>query len=190
MKSIVAAIAVFAVSLVSAQTVPILSPTSPIIGTKYTAGQPAIINWIDPKVDIITAINLLKGDKNALTFITTIASNVDAKAMTYTWDVPATLAPGVDYALGFGPSPDTVYSGFFTILSATGSAGNATTPAPTSSVKAATSSTKAATNTAKASTTTSAKPTQTEESAANKNMISLGAIAAGAVVAAMIKVSY
>lgn len=44
MKSIFAAIAVLAATVVSAQS-NIVSITSPLIGTVYTAGQPAIITW-------------------------------------------------------------------------------------------------------------------------------------------------
>lgn len=43
MKSIFAAIAALAVTVVSAQN--IVSITSPLTGTVYTAGQPAIITW-------------------------------------------------------------------------------------------------------------------------------------------------
>ena len=43
MKSIFAAIAVLATAVVSAQN--IVSITSPLTGTVYTAGQPAIITW-------------------------------------------------------------------------------------------------------------------------------------------------
>lgn len=43
MKSIFAAIAVLAATVVSAQN--IVSITSPLTGTVYTAGQPAVITW-------------------------------------------------------------------------------------------------------------------------------------------------
>lgn len=45
MKSIVAAIAALAVSTISAQSTGILSVTSPIQGTVYTAGKDALITW-------------------------------------------------------------------------------------------------------------------------------------------------
>ena len=44
---------------------------------------------------------LAKGQSTALQPVTEIASNVDAKAGTYTWNIPGDLAPGADCMLFF-----------------------------------------------------------------------------------------
>ncbi|KAI8098530.1 uncharacterized protein BX664DRAFT_1859 [Halteromyces radiatus] len=120
MKSILLAIATLGVSIISAQQ-NIVSVTSPLQGTTYTAGQSAIIAWTNPQVDTISQIVLAHGNPSALQPLSTIATNVDASAMKYTWNIPADLAAGVDYALEFGTSPNLSYAGPFTIKAADGS---------------------------------------------------------------------
>lgn len=95
MKSIIAAIAAFAIAAVSAQTTPV-SLTSPLTGTVYTAGQNAIITWINPTVATISQIELVKGPASALQPVLTVTTNVNANAMTYTWAIPADTAAGTD----------------------------------------------------------------------------------------------
>ena len=95
MKSIIAAIAAFAIAAVSAQTTPV-SLTSPLTGTVYTAGSNAIITWINPTVATISQIELVKGPSSALQPVLTVTTNVDANAMTYTWAIPADTAAGTD----------------------------------------------------------------------------------------------
>jgi hypothetical protein len=101
MKSIIAAIATFAIAAVSAQTA-IVSLTSPLTGTVYTAGSNAIITWINPTVATISQIELVKGPSSALQPVLTVTTNVDANAMTYTWAIPADTAAGTDckYKMG------------------------------------------------------------------------------------------
>lgn len=119
MKSIIAAFAALAVSIVSAQSnTNIVSITAPLEGTVYTAGKPAIISWsvqgicaskivpffadgkllyrINPSVQTIPKIVLAKGAATSLQPITTIAQNVDASKGSYTWNIPADTTPGND----------------------------------------------------------------------------------------------
>ncbi|KAI8335834.1 hypothetical protein BC941DRAFT_429522 [Chlamydoabsidia padenii] len=121
MRSIIFAIATIATTLVSAQQ-NIVSITSPLTGTVYTAGKPAIISWIQPTVDTIPAIVIAQGNPNALQIVQTIANNVDATAGSYTWNIPADFAPGSDYALELGVSPNISFTGLFTIQAGDGTA--------------------------------------------------------------------
>ncbi|KAI7856361.1 hypothetical protein BDC45DRAFT_533790 [Circinella umbellata] len=130
MKSIVAAIAALAIAAVSAQdTKPIVSITAPLSGTKLKAGSDAIITWINPTVDSISKIMLAKGEATALQPLVEVASNVDAKAGTYTWKIPADIAPGADYAFELGESPNMAFAGHFTIEGGDGSSPNSTASA-------------------------------------------------------------
>jgi hypothetical protein len=72
---------------------------------------------INAKVDTISKIVLAKGDPTALVPVSTIAQNVDAKAGSYVWNIPADTPAGEDYALEFGDSPDMSFTGLFTIKS-------------------------------------------------------------------------
>ncbi|KAI9250692.1 hypothetical protein EDC94DRAFT_622919 [Helicostylum pulchrum] len=117
MKSVFIAIAALAATVVSAQN-NIVSITSPLMNTVYTAGQDAVISWIKPTVDTIPKIMLAKGDPLALEVVATIAENVDAKKGSYTWKIPADTAPGNDYAFELGVSPDMSFSGMFSIKAA------------------------------------------------------------------------
>ncbi|KAI9489754.1 Ser-Thr-rich glycosyl-phosphatidyl-inositol-anchored membrane family-domain-containing protein [Zychaea mexicana] len=133
MKSIVAAIAALAVASVSAQQANIVSITSPLEGTTYTAGQEATISWINPTVDTISKIVLAKGSATALQPVADVASNVDAKAGSYKWTVPADIAPGNDYAFELGQSPNLAFTGHFTIKAGDGSSSNSTSSSAASS---------------------------------------------------------
>ena len=137
MKSIFAAVAVLAATVVSAQS-NIVSITSPLTGTVYTAGQPAVITWIDQQVPVIPKIVLAKGLPTALQPVSTIAQDVDANAGSYTWNVPVDIAAGDDYAFELGNSPNVSYTGLFTIKN-DGSAG-VNTASPVASDAAASSS--------------------------------------------------
>ncbi|KAH8547656.1 hypothetical protein BGW37DRAFT_509709 [Umbelopsis sp. PMI_123] len=189
MKSIVAAIAAFAVAAVSAQT-NIVSITSPLTGNVYTAGQTALITWINPTVTTIPQIELVKGPSTALQPVLTVASNVDAAALQYSWAIPATTAAGTDYAFELGTSPNISYSGFFTIQAATGAAANSTgassaaaSSAPASTSAAAASSSAPATSAMASSAATSAMASSAAASsaAATTKANGAGAIKAGVV---------
>ncbi|KAG2235297.1 hypothetical protein BDF21DRAFT_497253 [Thamnidium elegans] len=117
MKSFFVAIAALAATVVTAQN-NIVSITSPLMNAVYTAGQDAVISWINPTVDTIPKIMLAKGDPLALEVVATIAENVDAKKGSYTWKIPADTAPGNDYAFELGVSPDMSFSGMFAIKAA------------------------------------------------------------------------
>ncbi|CEG68580.1 hypothetical protein RMATCC62417_04814 [Rhizopus microsporus] len=120
MKFSVAAILALAISAVSAQT-NIVSITSPLTGTVYTAGKPAIISWINPQVSSISRIVLAQGESTNLQPVSTIAENVDASSGSYTWNVPSDITPGSNYALELGTSPNISYTGMFTIQAGDGS---------------------------------------------------------------------
>ncbi|KAI9268186.1 hypothetical protein BDA99DRAFT_505093 [Phascolomyces articulosus] len=143
MKSIVAAIAALAVASVSAQQA-IVSITAPLEGAKYTAGQDAIITWINPTVDTIPKIMLAKGEATLLQPVTEVASNVDAKKQTLTWKIPADTAPGQDYAFELGESPNIAYTGHFAIEAGSGSSNSSSSAsaAPSSGSSASASASK------------------------------------------------
>ncbi|CAO3624952.1 unnamed protein product [Mucor hiemalis] len=194
MKSIFAAIVAVAAA-VSAQTIVTSQPGQ---NQKYKAGSTAQIVWT-PVAGTISTIDLRAGSATALDFVATIATNVSAQAGSYSWNIPATTAPGTNYGLSFGQSPDASYSPMFTITAADGTAPAASSgaPAASSGAPAASSAAPAASSpvapkpvssgaSAASSSVAAAKPS-TSPSAANKNAAAVGAIAvAGAVVAAMI----
>ncbi|CAO3699191.1 unnamed protein product [Rhizopus stolonifer] len=127
MKFIVAAIAAFAVTMVSAQSA-VATPHSPTLNQVLTAGQTTTIAWTPVTgVDTISTIDLLSGSATALQPVTGghVASNVQASLGTYTWTVPADLPTGTDYALSFGTSPNVSYTPYFTIQAASSSSGSA-----------------------------------------------------------------
>ncbi|KAI8138508.1 hypothetical protein BJV82DRAFT_631075 [Fennellomyces sp. T-0311] len=130
MKSIVAAIAALAVVAVSAQEV-IVSITSPLEGTVYTAGKEATISWINPTVDTISKIVLAKGEATLLQPVADVATDVDAKLGSYKWTIPADTPPGNDYAFELGQSPSIAFTGHFTIEAGSGS--NSTSPSASAS---------------------------------------------------------
>lgn len=82
--------AAYIATFVSAQKA-IVSITSPLPGTKYKAGQDAIISWVNPSVPTIPQIVLAKGPSTALQPLFTIATNVNAKDMKYVWKIPADI---------------------------------------------------------------------------------------------------
>lgn len=113
MKSIIAAIAALA-AVASAQS-SIVSVTSPLQGTTWTAGSSATITWyeniimvltssahtqwfsrINPTVDTISKIVLANGQSTALQQVMVVAENVSAADGSYTWNVPTDLASGTD----------------------------------------------------------------------------------------------
>ncbi|CAO3673422.1 unnamed protein product [Rhizopus stolonifer] len=101
-------------TIVSAQTA-IVSITSPLSNTNYKAGSEAIISWVNPSVPTISQIVLAKGPSTGLQPVMTIATNVDAKDLRYTWKIPDDLPDGTDYAFELGTSPDIAFTGQFTI---------------------------------------------------------------------------
>ncbi|KAI8074131.1 Ser-Thr-rich glycosyl-phosphatidyl-inositol-anchored membrane family-domain-containing protein [Gongronella butleri] len=158
-------------SIVSAQT-GILSVTAPLQGTVYTAGQTALITWINPTVDTISQIVLANGPANALQPVMVIATNVSASADSFSWNIPANLTSGTDYALEFGQSPNMSFSGMFTIQGGNGTATNTSASAsasvPATSSVAPSSSASAAGSSSAAS--TSATATAHPNDATRKSM--------------------
>ncbi|KAG0750424.1 hypothetical protein G6F57_003055 [Rhizopus arrhizus] len=201
MKSIVAAIAAFAITMASAQTTNIVSPHAPTLGQVVTAGQSTTITWTPiAGFDTISSIDLLKGDASALTPVTGghVANNIKSSVGSYTWNVPASLATGTDYALSFGTSPNVSYTPFFTIKSSNAASGNSSSASSGSSSNASSSSANsspansspaaASKGSSSSSTASSAAASTTKAaSAANKNAAAVGAIAVvGAAVAALV----
>ncbi|KAI7902310.1 uncharacterized protein BX663DRAFT_510698 [Cokeromyces recurvatus] len=120
MKSVIAAIAAIAASVVSAQQIITSQPTTNQV---LTAGTTAQVVW-QPVEGTISTIDLRQGDANALTFVQNVATNVPANTGSYAWNIPATLPAGTDYALSFGQSPNVSYTPFFTIKASTGGEAN------------------------------------------------------------------
>lgn len=92
MKSIFAALAAIAATVVSAQNI---VSSQPSLNQVLTAGTSAQIVWA-PIDGTISTIDLRSGAASALTLLQNVATNVPATAGSYTWNVPATLAAGTD----------------------------------------------------------------------------------------------
>ncbi|KAL9542342.1 hypothetical protein MBANPS3_008654 [Mucor bainieri] len=201
MKSVIAAIAAIAATVVSAQNIVSSQPSTNQV---LTAGTTANIVWA-PVDGTISTIDLRQGAATALTLLQNVATNVPASAGSYSWNVPATLPAGTDYALSFGQSPNVTYTPFFTIKAASGgaaSSGAASSGAASSSAgpvssaasaassatsKAASAVSSATSKAASAASSAASATTSPASSAGNKNMAAVGAAAvAGAVVAALI----
>lgn len=90
MKSVFAAIAAIAATVVSCQTIVTSQPQE---GQSFTAGTTAQIVW-NPVAGTISTIDLRAGDANALTFVANIAKDVSAQAGSYSWNIPADTAAG------------------------------------------------------------------------------------------------
>lgn len=98
MKSVIAAIAAIAASVVSAQTIVTSQPSQAQV---LTAGTTAQVVW-NPVTGTIASIDLRKGDASALTFVSNVATNVDASLGSYAWNIDASLAAGTDCKLFCG----------------------------------------------------------------------------------------
>ena len=92
-----------------------LEVTSPLTGTIYTVGIPALIAWINPTVSTISQIQLTKGPVTALQPIRTIAVYIPTASGQFSWIVPTDLPYENDYVFAFGDSPNISFSGIFTI---------------------------------------------------------------------------
>ncbi|KAI8642435.1 Ser-Thr-rich glycosyl-phosphatidyl-inositol-anchored membrane family-domain-containing protein [Parasitella parasitica] len=185
MKSIFAAVAALTVAVVSAQS-NIVSVTSPLTGTVYTAGQPAVITWIDQQVPVIPKIVLAKGSPTALQPVSTIAQDVDANTGSYTWNVPADIAAGDDYAFELGNSPNISFTGLFTIKSADSAGANTASPAATTNASGS-SSASGSVASASVSVVANARVAESAGFKVSSNKAAMGAIAvAGAAAAALI----
>ncbi|KAG2213246.1 hypothetical protein INT46_002467 [Mucor plumbeus] len=199
MKSVIAAIAAIAATVVSAQNIVSSQPSTDQV---LTAGTTANIVWA-PVDGTISTIDLRQGSASALTLVQNIATAVPATSGSYSWSVPASLPAGTDYALSFGQSPNVTYTPFFTIKAASGAAssGAASSAAPASSAAsaagsatskaasaAASATSKVASAASSAASSAAASATTTAAaSAGNKNVAAVGVAAvAGAVVAALI----
>ncbi|ORX56280.1 hypothetical protein DM01DRAFT_1334760 [Hesseltinella vesiculosa] len=189
MKLSVIASAAFA-AVASAQA--IISVSSPLSGTVYTAGQQAIITWNSPTVQTISQIVLAQGASSALQPITVIATNVNAAAGQYTWTIPASTPAGADYAFEFGTSPNLAFAGPFTIKAGDGSASNSTSSAPAASSGAAStaapsgaaSSAPASSGAAKPSGSASGSAPASSPSSGANSLVAGSALAVGAAVVA------
>ncbi|KAI8371813.1 Ser-Thr-rich glycosyl-phosphatidyl-inositol-anchored membrane family-domain-containing protein [Blakeslea trispora] len=119
MKSIIAAVAALAASVVSAQSI---TSSQPTLNQVIVAGSTTQIVW-SPVSGTISSIDLRKGDASALTTVAQIASNVDASKGSYAWNVDPSIPAGNDYALSFGQSPNVSYTPFFSIQAPTNNGG-------------------------------------------------------------------
>ncbi|KAL1924366.1 uncharacterized protein VTP21DRAFT_7401 [Calcarisporiella thermophila] len=150
LKAVFALIAVAQFAIAQAPAGQCPSITNPVDGTAWKLGDKAVINWTpggnSPKVNI----NLRKGPASAMQQVATIASNVDQNAGTFTYNVPAGLTPGSDYAIEIGQAPNVCYSHYFTIdnngaaassgaASASGASGTAALPSASGASSGATS---------------------------------------------------
>ncbi|KAF7728563.1 hypothetical protein EC973_005967 [Apophysomyces ossiformis] len=161
-------------SIASAQEGPIVSITSPLEGTKATAGQSLILSWINPKVPTISQIVLMRGPPTALQPVSVIAQNVNAADGSYSWKVPTDLPSGNDYALEFGTSPQLAYTGQITIQGSgapanaapnNASSGSAPTPSSSGGAAASTPSVTASSSGAASTGPTSANAAPTSDAA-------------------------
>ncbi|KAJ2589458.1 hypothetical protein IWW49_002478 [Coemansia sp. RSA 1797] len=95
MKFYIASVLAFASSAFAS-----LSINSPVAGTVWSNGSPAIVSWISSDGSPLTGtvvVQLMEGsDPNNLALVATIASNVDASAGRVQYLPPASL-PGSDY---------------------------------------------------------------------------------------------
>ncbi|KAJ2503619.1 hypothetical protein GGH96_000179 [Coemansia sp. RSA 1972] len=95
MKLYIASVLAFASSAFAT-----LSINSPVAGTVWTNGSPAIVSWISLDGSPLTGtvvVQLMEGsDQNNLALVATIASNVDAATGRIQYSPPASL-PGSDY---------------------------------------------------------------------------------------------
>lgn len=91
------------------------SITTPVAGTVWKLGGKGLINWTPGGSARRVGLYLVKGSAAALQNVATIAKRVDVNARTYTWNVPANLTPGTDYAIGIGNPPNLLYTYYFTI---------------------------------------------------------------------------
>ncbi|CAO3608554.1 unnamed protein product [Mucor fragilis] len=188
--------AAYVASLVSGAA--IVSITSPLINTKYKAGQEAIISWINPTVQTIPQIILAKGPSTALQPIMTIATNVNANDMKYVWKIPFEIENGSEYAFELGNSPDLAFAGPFTIEGGVGgtlpssntSSTGTSSPAPAPANPPAGGNAAAATPAAPSATTGGNSQTAphnanaSPSSAATKEMAGQAVVALGLVAAA------
>ncbi|RUP21984.1 Ser-Thr-rich glycosyl-phosphatidyl-inositol-anchored membrane family-domain-containing protein [Jimgerdemannia flammicorona] len=95
------------------------SITSPIAGTVWQLGSSVVITWIATNSnETTTAIKLLEGLSTALQPVQDITTTVNPTSGTFTWTVPTTLTPNVDYAISIGNAPAVFYSHNFTIAAA------------------------------------------------------------------------
>ncbi|KAG1459385.1 hypothetical protein G6F56_006172 [Rhizopus delemar] len=193
MKFIVAAIAAFAVSMVSAQSA-VATPHSPTLNQVLTAGQTTTIAWTPVTgVDTISSIDLLSGSATALQPVAGghVASNVQASLGTYSWTVPADLPTGTDYALSFGTSPNVSYTPYFTIQAASSSSGSAAVSSTSAAASSTAASSTAASSTAASSSAVSSVVSSVTVSSAVSSVASspVSSAAASSTAASSVQVS-
>ncbi|KAH8548493.1 hypothetical protein BGW37DRAFT_523265 [Umbelopsis sp. PMI_123] len=173
MKFISVALLAFAASVASAADAGVLF-NSPLDGTVWTAGSVGTITCLSSRtpsnqfiqfrtsentgVTTLPSIDLKQGPATALQLVMNIATNVAVTASPFSWNIPATVPAGSNYAITIGISPNISYSGVLTIQAATGAATSgganssvAVSSAPASSSPAAATSTSAAATSAMAS---------------------------------------
>ncbi|KAL1916429.1 uncharacterized protein VTP21DRAFT_5620 [Calcarisporiella thermophila] len=112
----------FALAQLASAQVPPAAPapqcpsiTNPVDGTAWKLGDKGVINWIPGGNAQKVTIKLRKGLASAMQEVAVINPSIDNNAKTFTWNVPANLPPGSDYALEIGNAPNLCYSHFFTI---------------------------------------------------------------------------
>ncbi|RUS31513.1 Ser-Thr-rich glycosyl-phosphatidyl-inositol-anchored membrane family-domain-containing protein [Jimgerdemannia flammicorona] len=115
MKFVILALVAFVASVSAQTTIPLCYITAPLQGTVWTVGQPATIAWNTPSSATFTQIFLMYGPSTTLQPVQQLAMNVPTAPMTYTFVVPATLAPRNDYAIVIGTQPTVAYSPQFSI---------------------------------------------------------------------------
>ncbi|CAO3662964.1 unnamed protein product [Umbelopsis vinacea] len=154
MKFLSAAVLALTATIVSAQGNGGVLFTSPLTGTVWQAGSTGLITWtvVDTSVTTISTIDLRQGPATALQLVQNVATNVPTSPPQYSWSIPATLAPGNDYALTFFTSPNISYSGSFSITAGSGASSNASSSAVASTSSAAPTSSAPASSTSAPST--------------------------------------
>ncbi|KAL0077303.1 hypothetical protein F4703DRAFT_1883286 [Phycomyces blakesleeanus] len=180
MKSILYTIAAFAIAMASAEN--IISVTSPLTGTVYTAGTSVIISWVNPTVDTISKIVLAQGAATALQPVLNVAENVPATTNSYTWAIPADITPG-DYALEFGTSPDLSYTGQFSIKAPAAAATSGPAESSSAAESSAESSSAAESSAAESSAAVESSAAPTSSAAPVSSAASVVSVAASSVAA-------
>ncbi|KAG2184212.1 hypothetical protein INT44_009227 [Umbelopsis vinacea] len=129
---------------------------SPLPGAVWTAGSAGTIVWTPdgPSDTTIPSFDLLQGPSTALQLVLNIGVNIPISSSNLTWNIPASLPAGNDYAISAGISPNMWYSPYFTIKAASGASSSAAfSSLPTTSSSSISASSSMSASTSGASTT-------------------------------------
>ncbi|KAI7870790.1 hypothetical protein BDF14DRAFT_1993685 [Spinellus fusiger] len=159
--------AVFVGFVSAQQNPPIIAITSPLMGTKYKAGQQAILSWVNPKVPSISQIVLARGPSTGLQPITVLAQNVNTADGKYIWKIPENIESGDDYAFECGTSPDIAFAGPFSIEGSSGGSTNSSNSSSAATPASASASASASSLSASHAATLPSSSTSTSTSAPN-----------------------